>query len=219
MPSTAVGATEKSRPMVGRRTFTIVVSSALMKIAAVKTTLTAAFSLIRARMWCSDLQRRPIVRTLTNILVPSANGRCAVRPKTGSDAVDAILYAAHRIRTATDGVLREHGLSLSGLKLLKALGEGDRSMRELSQVLHVSPRTVTDLIDGLEGHGLVTRCAHPSDRRVTMIRRSEAGAVETREASIASERVAAAAISDLSPAEQDTLRQLLERVGIPALTP
>ena len=142
-----------------------------------------------------------------------------MRPKTGSDAVDAILYAAQRIRTATDGVLREHGLSLSGLKLLKALGEGDRSMRELSQVLHVSPRTVTDLIDGLEGHGLVTRCAHPSDRRVTMIRRSEAGAVETREASIASERVAAAAISDLSAAEQDTLRQLLERVGIPALTP
>jgi len=141
-----------------------------------------------------------------------------VRPKTGSDAVDAILYVAHRIRTATDGALREHGLSLSGLKLLKALGEGDRSMRELSQVLHVSPRTVTDIIDGLEGRGLVTRCAHPSDRRVTMIRRSEAGAAETREAGIASERVAAAAISGLDAAEQDTLCQLLDRVGMPALS-
>src|SRR6202012_1519984 len=139
------------------------------------TTLPAACSLIRARIGCSELQRRPIVRTLTNILVPSANGRCAVRPKTGSDAVDAILYAAQRIRTATDGVLREHGLALSGLKLLKALGEGDRSMREISQVLHVSPRTVTDMIDGLEGRGLVARCAHATDRRVTLLRLTEAG--------------------------------------------
>jgi DNA-binding MarR family transcriptional regulator len=139
-----------------------------------------------------------------------------VRPRTGSDAVDAILYAAHRIRTATDAALREHGLSLSGLKLLKALGAGDCSMRELSQVLHVSPRTVTDVIDGLEGRGLVARCPHPSDRRVTLIRRTEAGAAEAHQAGIASERVAAAAISGLGPAEQDTLRHLLERVGIPA---
>jgi DNA-binding MarR family transcriptional regulator len=140
-----------------------------------------------------------------------------VRPKTGSDAVDAIIYAAHRIRTVTDAALREHGLSLSGLKLLKALGNGDCSMRELSQVLHVSPRTVTDIIDGLESRGLVTRCPHPSDRRVTLIRRTDAGAVETREASIASERVAAAAISGLDATEQDTLRHLLERVSVAAL--
>lgn len=65
-----------------------------------------------------------------------------MRPRTGSDAVDAILYAAHRIRTAADAALREHGLSLPGLKLLTALAERDRSMREISQVLHVSPRTV-----------------------------------------------------------------------------
>ena len=99
-----------------------------------------------------------------------------MRPETGSDAVDAILYAAHRIRTAADAALRDHGLSLSGLKLLKALASGDRSMREVSQVLHVSPRTVTDLIDGLEARGLVARGPHPSDRRVTLLHLTEAGA-------------------------------------------
>ena len=99
-----------------------------------------------------------------------------MRPETGSDAVDAILYAAHRIRTAADAALRDHGLSLSGLKLLKALAGGDRSMREVSQVLHVSPRTVTDLIDGLEARGLVVRGPHPSDRRVTLLHLTEAGA-------------------------------------------
>jgi DNA-binding MarR family transcriptional regulator len=138
-----------------------------------------------------------------------------VRPETGSDAVDAILYAAHRVRTAADAVLREHGLSLSGLKLLKALAGGDRSMREISQVLHVSPRTITDIIDGLEARGLVARCAHPRDRRVTLLHLTEAGDRELAGAAAGAERVAAAAISGLDDGEQRTLRALLERVCVP----
>ncbi len=136
-----------------------------------------------------------------------------MRPQTGSDAVDAILYAAHRIRTAADGALRGHGLSLSGLKLLKALAGGDRSMREISQALHVSPRTVTDLIDGLETRGLVARGPHPSDRRVTLLHLTEAGTRELAAASTRAERVAATAIGALDRHEQQTLRALLDRVG------
>ena len=135
-----------------------------------------------------------------------------MRPRTGSDAVDAILYAAHRIRIAADTALREHGLSLPGLKLLTALAGGDRSMREISQVLHVSPRTVTDMIDTLEARGLVARCAHATDRRVTLLRLTEVGARELAAASTDSERVAAAAISALDQDEQHTLQSLLERV-------
>jgi DNA-binding MarR family transcriptional regulator len=142
-----------------------------------------------------------------------------VRPRTGSDAVDAILYAAHRIRTSADAALREHGLSLPGLKLLTALAGGDRSMREISQVLHVSPRTVTDMIDTLEGRGLVARCAHATDRRVTLLRLTEAGARELATASTASERVASTAISALDEDEQRTLQSLLERVCVRAGQP
>jgi DNA-binding MarR family transcriptional regulator len=137
-----------------------------------------------------------------------------VRPRTGSDAVDAILYAAHRIRTSADAALREHGLSLPALKLLTALASGDRSMREISQVLHVSPRTVTDMIDTLEGRGLVARCAHATDRRITLLRLTEAGARELATASTTSERVAATAISALNEDEQRTLQSLLERVCV-----
>jgi DNA-binding MarR family transcriptional regulator len=142
-----------------------------------------------------------------------------VRPRTGSDAVDAILYAAHRIRTSADTALREHGLSLPALKLLTALASGDRSMREISQVLHVSPRTVTDMIDTLEGRGLVARCAHATDRRITLLRLTEAGARELATASTASERVAATAISALDEDEQRTLQSLLERVCVRAGKP
>ena len=142
-----------------------------------------------------------------------------MRPKTGIDAVDAIIYAAHRVRTAADAALREHGLSLSGLKLLKALGDGDRSMREISEALHVSPRTITDMIDGLEARGLVARCPHASDRRVTMVHLTETGAGELARASTVSERVAEAAVGALDQDEQHVLRSLLERICVPAAEP
>lgn len=142
-----------------------------------------------------------------------------MRPRTGSDAVDAILYAAHRVRTAADAALRDHGLSLPSHKLLRALAGGDRSMREISQVLHVSPRTITDMIDTLEGRGLVARCAHATDRRITLLRLTEAGARELAAAGTAAERVAASAISGLDQDEQHVLQSLLERVCAPVGQP
>jgi DNA-binding MarR family transcriptional regulator len=136
-----------------------------------------------------------------------------VRPETGSETVDAILLAAHRIRTAADGRLRGQGLSLSGYKALKALALGERSMRELSDLLEVSPRTVTDLVDGLEARGLVARGPHPKDRRVTLLMLTAAGRESLDAARAVAEASGAAAIAHLSSAEEATLRDLLGRVG------
>src|SRR5579875_781441 len=143
-------------------------------------------------------------------------GHGQVKPETGSDTVDAILYAAHRVRTAADAALREHGLSLSGFKLLRALSGGDRSMREISEVLHVSPRTVTDIIEGLEARGLVARCAHPRDRRVTLLHLTEGGGRELGRAAAGAEQAASSAVAGLDPTEQRILRGLLERVCVVA---
>ncbi|HEV7791881.1 MAG TPA: MarR family transcriptional regulator [Pseudonocardia sp.] len=139
-----------------------------------------------------------------------------MRPDTGNDLVDAILHAAHRIRTAADADLRKGGLSLPGYKLLKALAREDRSMREISDVLHLSPRTVTDIIDGLEARDLVVRCAHPSDRRVTLLHLTGAGAVRLAEAAVGAEQASDAAISALGEEEQRILRDLLARVAVAA---
>ena len=138
-----------------------------------------------------------------------------MKPETGSETVDAILLAAHRIRTAADGRLRCQGLSLSSYKALKALALGESSMRELSDLLQVSPRTVTDLVDGLEGRGLVARGPHPNDRRVTLLMLTGAGRESLAEARVAAESSGAAAIANLSAAEQATLRDLLGRVAVP----
>src|SRR5580704_5169377 len=97
MAPTAVGAAFRSRPMVGRATFTMVVSRALMKIVAVKTTATAAFSLTWTR---TALPQPRIPQDSDSEDTHYYAGD--VKPRTGKDAVDAVIYAAHRIRTATD---------------------------------------------------------------------------------------------------------------------
>lgn len=138
-----------------------------------------------------------------------------MRPDTGSDVVDAIVDAAHRVRTAADARLREGGLSLSSYKLLRALADQDRSMREISEVLHVSPRTVTDIIDGLEARDLVIRRAHPSDRRVTLLHLTAAGAGRLAEARLGAEEATRAAVDVLDESERAVLRGLLDRVCVP----
>ncbi|MGH3303824.1 MAG: MarR family winged helix-turn-helix transcriptional regulator [Streptosporangiaceae bacterium] len=136
-----------------------------------------------------------------------------MKPQTGHDVVDALLYAAHRVRNAADARLRERGLSLQGYKLMRALENSDRSMREISDALHVSPRTVTDMIDGLEARGLVARNAHPADRRVTLVHLTDAGRVQLTAAAGGAERHAHAVVSGLSHADQQTLRRLLDAVA------
>lgn len=135
-----------------------------------------------------------------------------MKPDTGNDVVDAILHAAHRIRTAIDADLRAVGLSLSSYKVLRALAQDARSMREISEVLRVTPRTVTDIVDGLAARQLVVRCEHPSDGRVTLLQLTSLGTTALAEARHRADTSHALAIAMLNSAEQRTLHGLLERV-------
>ena len=136
-----------------------------------------------------------------------------MKPKTGHDVVDAILYAAHRIRTSADASLREYGLSLPAYKVLRALENSDQSMREVSEILHVSPRTVTDMIDSLEARGLVARGPHPADRRVTLLSLTADGRRQLATAAALADKSHGAAISGLSAQDQRTLSRLLDQVA------
>jgi DNA-binding MarR family transcriptional regulator len=117
------------------------------------------------------------------------------------------------VRNAADARLRERGLSLQGFKLMRSLKNSDLSMREISDVLYVSPRTVTDMVDGLEARGLVARHAHPADRRVTLVHLTDAGRQQLAAATAGAERNSRAVVSALSEADQQTLRRLLDRVA------
>jgi MarR family transcriptional regulator, lower aerobic nicotinate degradation pathway regulator len=135
-----------------------------------------------------------------------------MKPDTGDEVVDAVLRAAHRIRTSADSALREAGLSLSGYKTLRALADGELSMRELSDVLHVTPRSVTDLTEGLTARGFVERHAHPADRRITLLRLTPAGREQLAQARQIAYRRNRAAVRDLDANERQTLHTLLQRI-------
>jgi len=136
-----------------------------------------------------------------------------MKPKTGYEVVDAILHAARRIRTSADTALRQSGLSLSSYKLMRVLEHSDQSMREVSDALQVSPRTVTDMIDSLEARGLVVRRPHPADRRVTLLHLTEDGQRHLETAKALADQSHGAAISGLSAQDQRTLTGLLDRVA------
>ena len=68
-------------------------------------------------------------------------------------------------RDMTDSLARE-GLTDSRAHLLWQLQQrGPCTQRTLAADLHVTPRTITALVDGLVATGFVTREPHPSDRR------------------------------------------------------
>jgi DNA-binding MarR family transcriptional regulator len=136
-----------------------------------------------------------------------------MKPKTGYDVVDAILFAARRIRTSTDAALRQSGLSLSAYKMMRALEDSDQSMREVSDALQVSPRTVTDMIDSLEMRGLVARRAHPADRRITLLHLTEEGQRQLVTAAALADQSYGAAISGLSAQDERIMRRLLDQVA------
>lgn len=80
--------------------------------------------------------------------------------------------------------LGRDGLTVSRVALLWQLrARGATTQRSLADALGVSARTVTGLVDGLAGSGFVTREAHPSDRRATLVTFTERGQniVETLE--------------------------------------
>lgn len=137
-------------------------------------------------------------------------------PDTGDEIVDALLVAGHRVRTATDARLREEGLSLARLKLLRLLAGGPLPMGQVSVALHVVPRSTTDLVDGLVSAGLVARRPHPTDRRVVLLDLTPAGRQRLAVAHRLATEVANRATGGVPAERRAELVELLQRIGVPA---
>lgn len=72
--------------------------------------------------------------------------------------------------------LEQRGLTQVRAHLIWELGARQpMTQRDLAEVLGVTPRNVTTLLDALEGTGFVKRAAHPTDRRAILVSLSPAG--------------------------------------------
>lgn len=96
-------------------------------------------------------------------------------------ALDRVIELGALLRRDQEASLDRMGLSLSRVHVLWVLGtEGPSTHRVLAERLGVVPRSVTDLVDGLESIGLVTREPHPDDRRASLVTLTKQGRVVVR---------------------------------------
>jgi len=94
------------------------------------------------------------------------------------EALAALRLAAKQMRDAMERFAERQGLSESRLRVLMRLYNSTSrqlSLEALAEVLNVTPRTMTDLIDVLERDGLVNRAPDPVDRRSVLAVMTEPG--------------------------------------------
>ena len=100
-------------------------------------------------------------------------------------------------RDATESLARE-GLTESRAHLVWQLQQrGPCTQATLAADLHVTPRTITALIDGLVTTGFVTREPHPTDRRATLVTFTQKGRATAQGLVDAHRRLARQLFADL----------------------
>jgi DNA-binding MarR family transcriptional regulator len=104
-------------------------------------------------------------------------------------------------------------VSFAQFHLLFALAEQpESSTSQLAAAAELAPATVTQLLDGLEGMGLVERSRSTSDRRVVVCSLTDRGRTLIKEKRARWERYFHEKLSEFSPEEIATTAAVLDRM-------
>src|SRR5881296_1579553 len=126
-----------------------------------------------------------------------------------------VLMKAHRTleRLATRSIeLSEVGLSdFAVMEML--LHKGPQPVNEIGRRVELTSGAITTAVDRLESRGLVTREAHPSDRRARIVRLTATGQVQAAKVFAGHREAMDLAASGLSKTERATLIELLKKLG------
>jgi MarR family 2-MHQ and catechol resistance regulon transcriptional repressor len=129
-----------------------------------------------------------------------------------------VMMKAHRAlqRLATRSIeSSEWGLSdFAVMEML--LHKGPQPVNEIGRRIELTSGAITTAVDRLESLGLVTREAHPSDRRTRIVRLTAAGKEQAAKIFAVHKAAMDMAASGLSKAERATLIELLKKLGISA---
>jgi len=111
-----------------------------------------------------------------------------VGPSGTMAAVTSVMRVQQVLQSAVDAALKPHGLTFAryeALVLLTFAKRGSLPMRVMGERLQLHPTSVTNIVDRLEGDGLVRRLPHPTDRRTTLAEITDAGRRRREEATTA----------------------------------
>ena len=99
------------------------------------------------------------------------------KPRFVDDYLPALLaQASQLISSEFHRVARQHGFSISEWRVMASLAGSEAiSIGQLAQITVTKQPTVTRLLDRMEARGQIERLPHDSDRRVTLVRITDAG--------------------------------------------
>jgi len=126
-----------------------------------------------------------------------------------------LMRASRAITARVEPRLTDTCLTTTQLGVLEAvLHKGPMTQRELGRRVLTSAGNMTDVIDKLEGRGLLRRVRSAEDRRSVRIELTEDGRALSEDLFPDHARDIAAAMAPLSHAELDVLDGLLRRLGL-----
>jgi DNA-binding MarR family transcriptional regulator len=99
------------------------------------------------------------------------------RDSAGDESLsEAFWSVARRLRDTSQETLTPWDVTPAHLRALRVLRRhGKIRLSELSEHLHIAPRSTTEVVDALETRGLIQRRPDPSDRRATLVELTEHG--------------------------------------------
>lgn len=128
-----------------------------------------------------------------------------------------LLRASRAVVAQVEPLLAAHALTTTQLGVLEAiLHRGPLTHRELGRMVLTSAGNMTDVVDKLEARGLVRRVRDVADRRLVRVELTGPGDAMIRDLFPRHAADIARAMAGLSPAELDTLGDLLRRLGMEA---
>ena len=138
---------------------------------------------------------------------PLAPTRAEIEPAL--EITDLLGQIVRRLHRGTSDALAPLGLSRAQSRVVRLLADGPLRMAAIADRLDVVPRTITDLVDGVEAAGLVARHPDPEDRRSTFVALTAGGRLLLDRLEVARRESAEQAFGRLDPADRAVLLGLL----------
>ena len=140
------------------------------------------------------------MQTIANPAAADEHRRAAV------DAVASLGQAVGSLRCAGSQRLVRLGISMTHFHVLTLLRHHDAMpMGRIAEILDASMSSATGIIDRMEERGLVERVRVPDDRRIVLVRPTQAGLDLVDEAELVKSTVMASAIERLTNAQIERL--------------
>lgn len=134
-------------------------------------------------------------------------------PENRSALSDQLFRVTRRLRQASAAATEPLGVSPHQVRAMHVLLRLDGArLSDLADRLRIAPRSATEVVDGLEAKGWVTRSPDPSDRRAVRAELTQAGRELLTDADRARGAVHARLLEVLTPEEQAQLGALLGKL-------